>query len=385
MKVLYITSFLPKKNASQAGVNITYNIIDILHKSFNTDIDIMCTLNDEEYNSEDDDIRKITKNQYYFPVSKCRKIRNVLTALHMPVIASVRYDSRIRDAIKMKAKSEHYDYAFIDYTQNIAYVNILKETMPNCKIAILEHDVSFLGMERKVENTSGLKKLIAKFEYQRLKKYEINSLLKFDKVYTLNEKDKNLIENQENIDIITPFIGKWDVNKKDHDNFNIMYWGAMNRKENEDAVINFIENIWPNIDKENIKFYIIGSKPSEKIKKLQSENIIVTGFVEDPSEIFSIMDLSVVPLTLGAGIKIKVLESLANGVPVVTTSIGAEGIEYSDELIVEDDALKFAKEVNKIKADRKLRDKMIHDGKLLIEKNFGFKGNETVLRRFIQD
>ena len=79
----------------------------------------------------------------------------------------------------------------------------------------------------------------------------------------------------------------------------------MNRKENEDAVLYFINNIWNNINKENVKFYIVGSKPSEKIKNLENENIVVTGFVENPKEYFSIMDISVVPLRLGAGIKDK--------------------------------------------------------------------------------
>ena len=158
----------------------------------------------------------------------------------------------------------------------------------------------------------------------------------------------------------------------------------MNRKENEIAVLDFVNNIWPYVDKENTKFYIIGANPSKKISDLKDDNIIVTGFVEDPKEYFSIMDLSVVPLTLGAGIKIKVLESLANKIPVITTSVGAEGIKYKNEFIVCDDFSLFAQNINYLKENEKVREEMIIKSERLIDEQFGFKGNQKILGSFIK-
>lgn len=381
MNVLYISSFLPSKNANQAGVNITYNLIKTLKHNLSCDVDLLCTLNTDEFNRDDSDIKDITRNQYFIEISKKRKIINILSNLLKPTIVSVRLDNRVKELLKKI--QNNYKYIIIDYTQNIAYIDVLREMFPKSKIAIIEHDVSFLGIERKIKQSKGLKKIIYKFEYNRLKKYEVEMLKKFDKVYTLNDKDKNLIKEVENVEVLIPFIKKWDFKYKEHDTFNIMFWGAMNRKENEIAVLNFINYIWPNIEKENVKFYIIGSNPSERILKLQSNNIIVTGFVDDPSEYFSIIDLSIVPLTLGAGIKIKVLESLANRIPVITTTIGAEGIVYTDELIVSDDYEEFAEKVNMIKDNSELRSFMINKSAKLIDATYGFKANEQILRSFI--
>ncbi|EOR24559.1 group 1 glycosyl transferase [Clostridium sartagoforme AAU1] len=382
MKVLYISSFLPKRNASQAGVNITYNIIRTLRENINCDVDLLCTLNSDEYGKDDSDIKIITEDQYYIEVSKKKKIVNIFKNILKPIIASVRFDKRVISLLEKIDKK--YDYIIIDYTQNISYIDFLRKRFPTSKISIIEHDVSFLGLERRVNQAKFLKKALYKFEYKRLRKYELSQLKKFDRIYTLNEKDKNLISELKNVDILSPFINKWNFKYKEHDTFNIMYWGAMNRKENEIAVLNFVNDIWPSINKENVKFYIIGANPTKRIMDLQNDNIIVTGFVDDPSEYFSIIDLSIVPLTLGAGIKIKVLESLANGIPVLTTSIGAEGINYKDEFIVTDSFEEFADKINLLNENKEMRIYMSEKSLKLINHQFGFKGNEQILRKFIK-
>ena len=161
-----------------------------------------------------------------------------------------------------------------------------------------------------------------------------------------------------------------------------MFWGAMNRLENENAVTNFMKNIWPLVDKENTKFYIVGANPSKKILNLKSENIIVTGFVEDPNEYFEIMDLSVTPLLLGAGIKIKVLESLAAKIAVITTNVGAEGIGIinSEHAYVTDDNKEFAKKINLLKLDKNNRNYIEEKGYELIKNKYSLENNRTVLK-----
>jgi glycosyltransferase involved in cell wall biosynthesis len=107
----------------------------------------------------------------------------------------------------------------------------------------------------------------------------------------------------------------------------------MNREENELAVLKFLELYHDLLIQENYKLYIVGNKPSQKILNLASSNIIVTGFVEDPSEYFIKAELGIVPLVSGAGIKVKTLEMLECGMKVISTPIGAEGIT-DDKLII---------------------------------------------------
>ncbi|MPM05929.1 hypothetical protein SDC9_52224 [bioreactor metagenome] len=387
MKVLFITSFLPNKNATQAGVNFTYNIIEILNKKLGFSVDLLCTINEEEKSSSQEDIKKLTNKRIFHYVNKKNKIKNIIKSPFKPFITSVRYDCRIIKELKRLSKENvKYDYIVLDYTQNISYIDIIKKLFTDARTILLEQDVSFLGIKRKVENTHGLSRLFNSLEYRRLKKYELSKIDLFDKVYTVNQKDALLLGERDNVGVLYPFINEWKVVAKKHETFNIMFWGAMNRIENEDAVLFFIDNIWPNINKENVKFYIIGSKPSKKILELANDNIIVTGFVDDPSEYFSIMDISVVPLRLGAGIKIKVLESMANGIPTITTTVGAEGIEVVDEeeIFITDDWNEFAIKINKLKEDKGLREKLSNNAYKKIKEKYSFESNKNILSEFVK-
>lgn len=389
MKILYLTSFIPKKNASQAGVNVTFDIIKTIKNNYNdVNMDVAGLINEEEYNTDSKCDLEYIDNKYFIPIKKVSKIKNVLLNLGKPIICSVRYDKSMINLLKKIINKNKYDYVLIDYTQNIAYIDVIKEINPNLKVAIVEHDVSFLSFERKYKNCSNIiKKYLLKMEYKRIFKYEREMLLKYDYVFTLNYKDSNLLEGLDNVGVITPYFNRFELSKISHDSFNIMFWGAMNRKENEDAVIFFINDIWPYINKKdyNVKFYIVGSKPTDKIKSLESDDIIVTGFVEDPKDYFNIMDLSVIPLRYGAGIKIKVLESLAAGIPVITTDVGAEGINIINEksALISNESRGFIKNINNLLENRGKLNELECEGLKLIKNNYDVSGNIKTIKKFI--
>lgn len=382
MKILIITSFIPQEQASQAGVRITYNLIKTLEKYFNAQIDVCGLLNLDEF-CNTKNIKQKNNSYYFIPISKMRKIRNILKNLDLPILAAVRYDDRLKKRIIELLNKNRYDYIICDYTQNSNYINDIKKSGFFGKTILIEQDVSFLAYVRKYKNTNNLlKKYLYLREYKRLKEYELNIIKKFDYVITLNNKDAKLLDSN-NVKVIIPYISKYEFKKEKHETFNIMFWGAMNRKENEDAVIYFLEQIWPKVNTERCKFYIIGANPSKKIKDLASNDIIVTGYVDNPVKYFKIMDLSVVPLRLGAGIKIKVLESLASKIPVVTTSIGAEGIDLINEkhAFITDNPDKFATYINILKNDKKLYEEIRNNGYKYIEEYYNEQENTNILKQ----
>ncbi|NKF07429.1 glycosyltransferase [Clostridium gasigenes] len=383
MNLLYITSFIPQKNASQAGINVSYNLIETIKKEFDFNIDVLGVINENQSSVNCKDINEIANSTEFLPINKKGKIKNIFSNIKKPLIMSVRNDNRLKKIIVNKLKSTNYDFIILDYTQNMMYIEEILKTNFKGKIISVEHDVSFLSFERKVDKEKNLiKKLLYTLEYNRLKKAELMLINKFDYILTLNEKDAKLIPDNSNVKVINPYIKRNNTVKKKHKGFNIMFWGAMNRLENENAVTNFMKNIWPLVDKENTKFYIVGANPSKKILNLKSENIIVTGFVEDPNEYFEIMDLSVTPLLLGAGIKIKVLESLAAKIAVITTNVGAEGIGIinSEHAYVTDDNKEFAKKINLLKLDKNNRNYIEEKGYELIKNKYSLENNRTVLK-----
>lgn len=359
-KILYISTFLPYKDSKfpAAGSNTTLNNIKDLYEVGNI-IDYCALINENEYKN-----REECKNEYLnriilFKITKLRKILNVLFNFTLPTLCSVRYDKRIKKFLKEKQKN--YDVVILDFTQNISYI----KEIDKCKKILIEHDISFQAFERKKENEKNiLKKFLYNFEYKRLKKYEENMISKFDTIIVQNKKDFTLIENKnQNIKILQPFYNKFEIERSKNDNnINIGFFGAMNRLENEEAAIFFLEKIWSSVYDKNIYFYIIGANPSEKLKNISSKykNVILTGFVDDVKKYFSLLDIGVIPLIKGAGIKIKTVEMLYSEIPVVSTTVGIEGILSEDkkEFLLAENEKEFIKNINKLIIDKELYKKL---------------------------
>jgi glycosyltransferase involved in cell wall biosynthesis len=170
----------------------------------------------------------------------------------------------------------------------------------------------------------------------------------------LNEKDKLLLqhENIQNVTIAFPKVDDWcySIERNNIEPFSILFLGALNRFENQDAIIWFVDNMFPEIIKiyPNTKLYIVGGNPSNKIIGLQSENIEVTGFVDSLKIYFEKAHVAIVPLRYGAGVKIKTLETLAAKIPTISTTVGAEGIPSDNNLLVCDTETLFVKKINSI-------------------------------------
>ena len=135
----------------------------------------------------------------------------------------------------------------------------------------------------------------------------------------------------------------------------------------------FCEEIFPKVlkEKHNLKLHIVGSNPTKEIIDLESDNIIVRGFMEDIdlSNLYSEVRVTIAPLRYGAGIKGKIIESMYNGVPVVTTSCGAEGI-CDKILMVADSAEKFAKEIILTYSNYDKLNNLSAEGKEFINENY---------------
>lgn len=218
----------------------------------------------------------------------------------------------------------------LDWTQSALLAKDIRKYFPQIHITAVEQDVSFQAQYRLYKNEKNLiKKILRYVIYKNGKHCELKALNECDKVKVLNDKDKKLLEGfvpAEKISVIAPYYdilsAKTEYAQNDK---SIIFYGAMSRKENVDAVIWFIENVFNKLDG-SYKFYIIGNKPDPILEKYKSENVILTGFVEDVSVYAKNALCFVVPLLQGAGIKVKVLEAFAMAVPVLTNDIGIEGI-----------------------------------------------------------
>lgn len=224
----------------------------------------------------------------------------------------------------------------MQWTQIIALLPEVKKIFPNAKIISVEEDVTFLAAQRRSELTSNcLKKVYFACEKKCIKKIEKRCLEQSDLVILNNRKDQKLLDENNisaNTWVWTPYFQNFfDLERTFTDSKDILFYGAMNRPENWMSAIWFIENVFVHLKDYGYRFIVIGNKPNERLLKYNNDKQIkILGFVEDIRPYFQNALCLVAPLLLGAGVKIKILEGMSSGIPVLTNSIGIEGIYAKD-------------------------------------------------------
>lgn len=229
---------------------------------------------------------------------------------------------------KMEQQNQLPDVIQLEWTEMVLLAKDIKERYPEIKLIASEHDVSFLGAQRKMQRHPGNKKYAR--EYALIRRLELEALQLCDVAMPQNEKDKALLVGngipEEKIHVLTPFYHDMRHIVRKKPNQDILFWGAMYRPENYEAAIWFIENVIPLLSDLPVRFIVAGNRPPEQLKKYADDRVVITGFVEDETPLFESSMCFVSPLQTGAGIKVKVIEALSAGIPILTNSIGIEGI-----------------------------------------------------------
>lgn len=161
-----------------------------------------------------------------------------------------------------------------------------------------------------------------------------------------------------------------------NDENTIGFLGAMSVAHNENAARHFIEDIFPLVLTEipDAKFMVIGGGASEELKKLASDHVVFTGRVDDVREYLERCKVFVCPMTFGSGIKTKNLEAMAMGLPVVTTSIGAENIDAVDgvDWLVADEPETFADQVVSLLLKSEKRNEIGENASTFVNEKFSW-------------
>lgn len=235
---------------------------------------------------------------------------------------------------KYKSEGFYPDVIILEWTNSVLLAFEIKKIFPEAHLVASEHDVSFLGAERRyLHSTSNDRKKLYK-QYLGLKKEELEALGVCDVVMPHNFKDKDLLVkngiDEKKIHILTPYYHNMANINHNAENCDVLFWGAMNRSENSEAAIWFIKNVMPLIKDTRVRFVVAGNNPPQVLRDYSSDNVLITGFVEDETKLFSSSMCFVAPLINGAGIKVKVLEAFSSGIPVLTNDVGIEGIPAKD-------------------------------------------------------
>ena len=159
---------------------------------------------------------------------------------------------------------------------------------------------------------------------------------------------------------------------------HLIYIGSMDWYPNEDAVSFFADEVLPRIQENvpDVRFSIVGGNPSARVQKLaERKGVVVTGRVPEIKPYFAEATVFVVPLRIGSGTRLKILEALAMGKAIVSTSVGAEGLDLKDgeEIFIADEPEAFADAVTRLLTDAPLRRRVGENGRARVEQDYNWQ------------
>lgn len=336
------------------------------------------TAADLEYREE---LEKVFHKVTFLQIPKWKSFFNVIFGIlgSKPLQVAYFKSRKFNNLLHQQIARENYDAVHVQHLRMAQFFSKANKS----RVILDLPDAFSLYWKRRSENATSLwKRKFANFEYQRLLKFEKITLPNFPLNLVCSKEDCNyLIENtQANIQVlpngvdIDTFGPKAEVSIE---HSRILFTGNMDYEPNVDAVVYFVEEIFPEILKEipNAIFVIAGQRPVNKVKNLAANNIFITGFVQDISVEYAKSNVVVAPLRFGAGTQNKVLEAMAVGVPVVCTEIGFKGLEiHSGEgAILAKTKADFIAEVVRLLREKEYRNSVSLNGRNVIVNNFSWQ------------
>lgn len=267
-------------------------------------------------------------------------------------------------------------------------------------LVLVEHDVSYVPLKRLCETHRGIMKFILTREWKKMQSYECFICAKFNKIIVMSEIDKKRLSLlNSNFDIVVIPNGADVVNirpnfHRDETN-SLLFIGWMRHQPNKDAVLFFLKEIFPCIVKENpnVSVFIVGQHNDNDIYdyvyKNHMDNIILTGYVEDITTYLYNCTIYICPLRIGGGTRLKILEAMAAGIPVISTSIGSEGlnVEHDEHIVIADSPEDFKNATLELLYNKELRERIARSARCFVEENYGWDAisdqNSTIYNNMV--
>ena len=267
----------------------------------------------------------------------------------------------------------------------IKYIDFIKNNTDS-KIIYYGHDLHFLREYREyiLSHNEDMKISSEKWKKQELYLMRNSDLVFYPSSIEVEEIKK--IDSTINVKVLSaymyPVLPEYTYNPLERK--DIIFVGGFSHRPNVDAVKWFYDQIWPIVKTRipDIRTYIIGSNPPNSIKNLNDERFVIKGFVSDDEldDFYKKCKIDIVPLRYGAGVKGKVVEAMWKQIPIVTTSIGAEGIPDVDNVLcIANDESSFAEKIISLYMNNELLINYSKNGKNCVDINFTEKSALKIL------
>jgi len=371
MKILMITPYLPYPLLSGGQIR-SYNLLKHLAKKHEITLVSFIRQKEETESIEKlkgfcQDVEVVLRRKAWSPV-------NILLSgfSHLPFLVAIYYSPQAKKIISDLLEKEKFD--LIHAETFYVMPNIPKTSVP---IILVEQTVEYLVYDHFVQTLRfSPAKVLLSYDVLKIKFWERHFWQKAKKVVAMSKSDQQVTKLDADIvpnGVDSQFFAQ--TQRKKTKQPTVLFVGNFRWLQNREAVEFLVSKVWPQIIQilPRAKLWIVGRNPTDSVRKLaKNSQIIVDDKVGDIRWAYAASDVMLAPIFGPGGTRFKILEAMASGLPVVTTTTGIEGVPASDkkEVIIADDAQRLAKSTTELLSDRQLSQTLAVNAKKLIAKHF---------------
>nr|BBH95743.1 glycosyl transferase family 1 [Thermogemmatispora argillosa] len=331
-----------------------------------------------------------------YPLSRWRRWRQALNIVRRESSAIAdRCPPGLQAALDRALASDHYQAIYVDGALTAAGLH-LPLALP---VFILQHNIEYELLYRTYRTEkSWLRRWYNKREYRLVKPRELACCQQAAAVFVTSERERQLLQEslpKAHIGVVPngvdlTFFSPAGEGEEEQAGQRLLFTGSLDYYPNEQAVLSFARECWPLI-RERVpaaEWWIVGRNPPLSVRRLaRLPGVIVTGTVPDVRPYLAGASVVVVPLRIGSGTRLKILEALAMKKAVVSTTLGAEGLTVVSgrHLVLADAPEDFARAVISLLEDANRRQVLGEAGRRLVEQNYSWERCEEQLTALLEE
>lgn len=274
---------------------------------------------------------------------------------------------------------EHFDIIHLESLFMTPYLGTIKR-YTKTPVVLRSHNLEYIIWEKIARGTGNFfKRQYLNYLAKKLKEYEISVLNQVNGIAAISEEDRHrflALGVQKKIATI-PFgihMEDYAFDEQEESELALFHLGAMDWGPNLEGILWFLNKIWPVVHQRHpdLKLYLAGRNMSEEILSTTHPNVIMVGEVENARAFMRSKAIMVVPLLSAGGIRVKIIEGLALGRPVISTTLGAEGLDCTDHknIMLADRADEWHKAIDELVANEELRKSLSREGRRHAREHF---------------
>lgn len=342
----------------------------------------------------------------------CRRVvtvtRDVLTpgaaykrALQFASLASTRsfehalyHDPDLQRQLYSLIANDTFDVVQVEFSQ-MGIFSLPRLGMRAPRFVLDEHNIEYEIVKRTADSDGGaIRRLYSRINWQKVKAEELDAWRRFDGVALTSKRDEELLleDAPGTRTVVVPNAADLETFRRNDATAptpgTLLFFGALDYHPNTEGIEYFLDEIWPTIRRERpaTKLTVVGRNPPASLLARQTDDVNFTGFVDDPRPYIDSAAVVVVPLRIGGGTRFKIVEAMAMGKAIVSTTLGAEGLDavHEQHVLLADEAADFARQVVRVLDAPELAEQLGHAARELAVQRYGWSGAVKTLEQFYQ-